>query len=64
MNLSKLCWEAWDWVKEAWMLVVVVVGLLLFLAGATYNHRANQQAGTCFNPIHLLPLSGFGRPVQ
>lgn len=52
------------WIKEAWMLVAVVAGLLLFLAGAVYDHHAKMQAGICFNPVHRLLLSGYGRPLQ
>ena len=64
MNLSKLTWEACNWVKEAWTLVAVVTGLLLFLAGAVYDHHANLQAGTCFNPVHRQLLIELGGAIH
>ena len=53
----------WNLIKEAWMLAAVVAGLLLFLAGAVYDHHANLQAGTCYNPVHRQLLSEFGSAI-
>ena len=54
----------WNLIKEAWTLVAVVAGLLLFLAGAAYDHRANLRAGICFNPVHRQLLFEFGGAIH